>query len=265
MPEAQIIKGLKPFFSIVIACFNDLIVLKRCIASVNEQNFTSYEVLISDGASNDGTTAFLSSGSVRNLGWCKSSTDTGIYDALNAALPAIQGKWVLVLGADDRLSDSNALARAHAAILKQKNDNHFFYSDLYISDISSVRLKRYPAFDEFCRRYAGAPFIHHQTALITSSAIREINGFDKAYRIHSDYDLMLKVLRYSSAVKLDDAYVVYDATGYSSRLRNITRSISEVWHIRRSHGFRPFTFRFAVIYSRVLIKSFLLSWRRDQS
>lgn len=256
-------KDSRPFFSIIVACLNSLHELNRCVTSLNEQSFTSYEVLVSDGGSCDGTPSFLAGGSVRNLRWFKSSTDTGIYDALNAALPAIRGQWVLILGADDRLSDSTALARAHAAILKQESDNHFFYSDLYISDDSGVRLKRYPAFDEFCRQFAGAPFIHHQTAFISSSAIWKVGGFNKAYRIHSDHDLMLKVLSICSAVKLDDAFIIYDATGYSSRLRNITRSMFEIYFIRKSRGVRPLPPRLLVTYLHVFIKSLLLSWRRD--
>lgn len=258
-------EGPRPFFSIVVACLNNIRKLQNCVYSLNEQSFTSYEVLVSDGGSNDGTPSFLASGNVRNLGWFKSSVDTGIYDALNTALPAIKGQWVLVLGADDRLSDSEALARAHAAILKQKNDIEFFYSNLYISDGSGIRLKSYPVFDEYCRRYAGAPFIHHQTALIAASAIRKVGEFDKTYRIHSDYDLMLRVLHTGSAVKLDDAFAIYDATGYSSCLRNINRSIFEVWDIRRNHGFRPFTLRLVITYSHVLFKSLLFSWRRARN
>lgn len=255
MPAELKSKDVTPFFSIVIACLNDFDNLRHCVESINKQIFDSYEVLISDGGSIDETADFLASGRIRNLVWSKSSADSGIYEALNEALPAMQGQWVLVLGADDCLSDNNALARAAASICDYHGKCNFFYSNLYISDGAKVRLKEYPAFNDFSRRYGGAPFIHHQSALISSSAIRELQGFDTNYRIHSDYDLMLNVLGFGEAVKLADAFVVYDASGYSSRLRNIVRSVREVWDIRLRHGSRPFTLRLAVTYSRLLAKS----------
>lgn len=257
MADNLLSEDQRPFFTIVIASLNNIHKLRTCIDSLNEQSFASYEVLVSDGGSDDGTASYLSPDYVRNIGWTKSSVDGGIYHALNAALPEINGKWVLVLGSDDRLSDSSALARAHAFIVKQSIECGLIYSDLYISDSTGIRLKKYPAFDEFSRRYAGAPFIHHQSALVSSSAIRKLSSFDTIYRIHADYDLMLKVLGFGPPLKIDDAFVVYDATGYSSRLRNILRSIREVMDIRRRHGYIPLTIPLVATYSRLLFRSIL--------
>lgn len=244
-----------PFFSIIIASLNNINELRECIDSINKQDFLSYEVLISDGGSSDGTQLILDAHHIRNLSWSKSSPDSGIYYALNAALSEIKGQWILVLGSDDKLNDISALRRACSAMVNMYTGNYLFYTDLLIRDLQKPRLKKYPDFVVFCRRFSGAPFIHHQSAFVARTAILKFGDFDTAYRIHADYDLILRILANGPAVKINDAFVEYNASGYSSRLRNIIRSISEVRHIRRKLGFQGLNFRLCLIYARQLIKS----------
>lgn len=251
----------RPFFSIIIASLNNLEGLKGCIETLNHQRFSSYEVLISDGGSSDGTPLFLESGLVRNLSWHKSSADDGIYHALNLALSHAQGAWVLVLGSDDKLTDNAALERAFSMISSQSSYNALFYSDLNIRRFGVVNRKRYPSFDEFSRRFAGAPFIHHQSAFISRDAIFKAGAFDNTIKIHADYALMLRVLRQGSAFKLDDVFVEYNSSGYSSRFKNIARSFYEVYRIRRNLGYRGLTFRIILIYLKLIVVSSIIHFQ----
>lgn len=245
----------QPFFSIVIASLNNFYSLSSCINSINAQSFTSYEVLVSDGGSSDLTRSILNLGCIRNLSWSRSSSDSGIYDALNYALAEVRGKWVLVLGSDDRLCDTDSLLRASVAIGSHEGENNIFYSDLQILDFGGSRLKKYPDFDRFVNIFSGAPFIHHQTAFVSYSAIRDVGKFDTEYKIHADYDFILHVLKRGQAVKINDAFVEFNSFGYSSKLVNILRSFQEVRRIRRKHGFRGFNLRLGLIYSRMVIRS----------
>ncbi|MDA0345442.1 MAG: glycosyltransferase [Proteobacteria bacterium] len=227
------------FFSIVIATYNVRSDLEACIGSINEQVFLDYEVLISDGGSTDGMLDYLSSREIRNLSWYKSEPDAGIYDALNAGIKHVSGKWVLVLGSDDRLADPEALLRAAKLISDVKGNPGVVYSDLFISDSEKVSLKVYPEFEEFEAKYWGGGFIHHQTAFMNSDLLPEIGGFLLDYKVHSDYDLMIRLLKIAGAVKVDSAFVVFHSEGFSSRLRNLPISFQELYNIRRSHGLFP--------------------------
>jgi glycosyltransferase involved in cell wall biosynthesis len=251
----------QPFFSIIIAALNNLEGLRECIETLNHQSFSSYEVLISDGGSSDGTPLFLESGLIRNLSWHKSSSDDGIYHALNLALSHAQGAWVLVLGSDDKLIDNGALERAFSVISTQSSHNVLFYSDLNIRRFGVVNHKRYPSFNEFSRRFSGAPFIHHQSAFVSRDAIFKAGGFDNTKRIHADYDLMLRVLRQGSAFKIHDVFVEYNASGYSSRFKNIARSFYEVYQIRRNLGYRGLTNRIILIYVKLLLVSLIIHFQ----
>lgn len=245
------------FFSILIATYNARLDLDACIESINRQIFQDYEILISDGGSTDGTLEYISSGIIEKLSWYKSAPDAGIYDALNAGLVNVSGKWLLVLGADDRLTDPEALSRAHRQITKMEVDVGIVYSDLFISYDKKVLIKKYPEFKHFERMYWGGPFIHHQSAFVSTALLPKIGCFSSDYQVHADYDLMLNALSISGAFKIDGAFVVFHSGGFSSKLRNLWRSFREVCNIRKSHGYFPMPPRLLVTYGALLVRRLL--------
>lgn len=247
--------GNTPFFSIIIASLNNVEALQRCISSINSQDFISYEVLISDGGSRDGTQSILNTKHVRNLNWWKSTSDHGIYCALNSALNEARGQWILILGSDDKLNNQSALSRAHLTITQHNIRANLVYGDLFIRSSKNIRLKKYPNFDVFCEQFSGAPFIHHQSAFVSREAVKKYGVFDTKYRIHADYDLMLRIIKDNPAVKIHDAFVEFDASGYSTRLKNIIISIKEVRSIRRNLGFPELNTRLFLIYCRQIFRT----------
>lgn len=247
-------KAHEPFFSILVASLNAKNELVSCIDSIKQQDFDDYEILISDGGSSDGTLEYIRTGKIRHLSWYKSSPDGGIYDALNIALEHATGMWILVLGADDKLVDSDALCRAHRFISTNQSTIGLIYSDLFISDNKGIRLKKYPAVSEFSRKYRGGPFIHHQSAFVGRNAIIQAGSFSKNYRIHADYDLMLKVLERNGAAKIDDAFVIYSSYGFSSKLSRLWSSFCEIYSIRKLHGYPPFVLRIIATYMKILLQ-----------
>lgn len=243
-------------FSIVIASYNVLADLVGCIESINKQNFINYEVVISDGGSTDGTLDYIESGAIVNLSWYKSFADDGIYDALNIAFNHISGKWVLVLGADDRFVDSSSLARAYS-YLKHLDEGIFMaYSDIYILYDKGAVLKKYPEFNNFKKNYNGGPFIHHQSAFILRKAINLVGKFSLKFKIHSDYDMILKILKISSAYKINDSFVIYNSQGFSSKLNNFILSFCEIRTIRISHGYPSMPLRLLKTYIGAIVRIF---------
>ena len=243
-----------PFYSIIISSFNDGKNLINLSKNLNSQNFDDYEVLISDGGSTDDTVKYINSGAIRNLSWCKSSKDKGIYDALNTALKHAVGQWVLVIGCDDELSDDESLMRANKAISILSSDVGIAYSDLLIRKKSKIIQKKYPEYIEFKKKYRGGAFIHHQTAFIRRGCILKIGEFDDLYKVHADYDLMLKISNIAEVEKIEGAYVIFNADGFSSKLGNLWLSFCEVRNIRKSHGLVSFPIRLLITYSALLIR-----------
>lgn len=246
-----------PFFSILIASFNDEKNLINLSKSLNSQNFIDYEVLISDGGSVDRTVEYINSGGFRNLTWYKSRKDTGIYNALNTALNHVTGEWILVIGCDDKLADDNSLISAKKALTILPSNVAIGYSDLFIMKNSKIIEKKYPQYSEFKRKYGGGAFIHHQTAFIKSNYILKVGKFSDNYKVHADYDLILKISTLAAVEKIDGAFVVFNANGFSSKLANLWLSFTEIYNIRKSHGLVGMPFRLLKTYSALLIRRLL--------
>lgn len=244
-------------FSIVVASFNDEKNLKNLSRSLNAQSFLDYEVIISDGGSADNTVEYISTGGFRNLSWFKSSSDNGIYDALNIGLDHVSGTWVLVLGADDQLVDTNSLSLANELLSVLPKEIGIAYTNLFILRNSKITLKKYPEYEVFAKKFGGGAFIHHQTAFIRSEFIAKAGKFSDTYKVHADYDLMLKISKLADIKKIDGAFIIFNADGFSSKLNNLWLSFSEIYKIRKTHGFIAMPSRLLITYFALLVRRLL--------
>jgi glycosyltransferase involved in cell wall biosynthesis len=95
-------ESARPLISLVIVTYNAALLLEDCLLSIFSQSFTDFELIILDGRSTDSTLDILHRFDDKIEYW-QSEPDNGIYDAMNRALDYCKGKWVLFLGADDRL------------------------------------------------------------------------------------------------------------------------------------------------------------------
>ena len=86
-------------FSIATPTRNALDKLKRCVGSVRGQSEVSYEHLVQDAQSSDGTSVWLA-GEADLLG-C-SEADAGMYDAINRAWARSSGEFLSWLNSDEQ-------------------------------------------------------------------------------------------------------------------------------------------------------------------
>ena len=98
---------LIPKISIVITAYNRKKVLMRCIKSILSQDVDSYEIVLVDDFSTDGTSEYVSNLQIPSLRYVR--TDKNIGRGLGP-IPArkfgaahARAKWVLVLDSDDEL------------------------------------------------------------------------------------------------------------------------------------------------------------------
>lgn len=95
-------KGIQPLVSIVIVTYNAEVHLRECLNSILNQMNLDFELLIFDGKSTDSTLSIINEYD-NSINYWQSEPDKGIYDAMNKAIRFCKGKWMLFLGADDRL------------------------------------------------------------------------------------------------------------------------------------------------------------------
>jgi glycosyltransferase involved in cell wall biosynthesis len=93
-------KNSRPDFSIVTPSYNYKDYIKECLESVAKQKGVTFEHLVIDGASTDGTLEYLEEAEGIHL---VSEPDRGMCDAINKGFDLAKGKWVIWLNSDDRL------------------------------------------------------------------------------------------------------------------------------------------------------------------
>lgn len=111
----------EPFFSICIPQYNRTDFLIAACESFALQTFREFEVCISDDCSNDGKECTLLNHLKRlNLSFVYARTESNIrYDAnLRKAISLSKGKYLLLMGNDDALSDSDALQAMHDGLVR---------------------------------------------------------------------------------------------------------------------------------------------------
>ncbi|MFZ5497310.1 MAG: glycosyltransferase family 2 protein [Verrucomicrobiota bacterium] len=172
-----------PLVSVIIACRNPGPRLHEALESVWRQGGADLEVVVVDGASDDGTRTWLEARRAR-LGTLISEPDTGIYDALNKGVAAARGDWVLFLGADDRLQDG---ALAGVAPVLGRTAAGVVAGEAAYDDGRIYRLEAPAAVHR--------NFVHHQAAFYRRRLFAEHGGFDPGLAIQADYDFNLRLLR----------------------------------------------------------------------
>ncbi|MDR2695817.1 MAG: glycosyltransferase [Deltaproteobacteria bacterium] len=90
--------GERPFFSVVTPSFNQASYLRETIHSVLRQGVDSYEHIVMDGGSTDGSLELLRAHT--HLNWT-SEADRGQTHALNKALRMAQGEVIAWINSDD--------------------------------------------------------------------------------------------------------------------------------------------------------------------
>jgi glycosyltransferase involved in cell wall biosynthesis len=107
----------RPHLSVLTVVLNDVDGLQRTLASILGQSFADWELIIKDGDSTDGT-AQLAARYARSDSRIRliAGGDSNLYDAMNIALAAAHGRWVLLLNAGDWLADAKSLETAFACV-----------------------------------------------------------------------------------------------------------------------------------------------------
>lgn len=164
------------------------------------------EAVVIDGASTDGTAAWLEQTRSR-IPVMISEPDRGIYDAMNKGVAAAHGEWILFLGADDRIADSTVLARLATRLVTTEADV-----------VSGVALfndaRRYPPGK--LRHAVHRNFLHHQATVYRRRLWTEHGNFDAGLRLMGDYDFNLRLLKAGALFEGVETVVTICASGGAS-------------------------------------------------
>lgn len=178
-------------FSIITPSRNQLAYLKRCHASVMDQQGVTVEHLVMDGASTDGTVDWLRRRD--DLAWA-SKPDSGMYEAINHGLDRARGRFIAYLNCDEQYLPGTLARVKRNFELSDKIDA--LYGDMLVvgPDGDLLAFRKSPVL-----RLVYLRFLHLYVPSCATFWRRRIiddgNRFDPAYKAAGDYELCLRLLK----------------------------------------------------------------------
>lgn len=240
--------------SVITINLNNLKGLCDTVESVLSQQFNSFEYIVVDGASTDGSVAYLQT--IRQkITYLISEKDGGIYDAMNKGINLANGEYVIFLNSGDFFHDNESLEKLAA----NKNGYDIVYGNMAVEDKGSRKIQRYPAkvnMDYFLKET-----LPHPSTLIKRDLFQQFGKYKTDFKIVSDWAFFVDVI-IGARVKYNyvDAVVsVFNMQGVSSRsdsFKLIRREMDSHLSIHYRWYFLKYKIKWAIQYypKRILQK-----------
>jgi glycosyltransferase involved in cell wall biosynthesis len=228
-----------PTFTVVIAVLNGVKTIERALDSVASQTYASWQLVVMDGGSTDGTREILES-RPDVVHYLESASDRGICHAWNKALRVATGEWVLFLGADDRIADPTVMARA-AALLPRGIPPRVAYGQVRLLDIGGrpIGLEGAP-WERLKETFFKRNVMPHQGVLHHRTLFTRNGDFDESFRIVGDYEFLLRELREFRPAFMPDLVVAnVEAAGLSRMPSSMFAATREQQRALHRHGLGP--------------------------
>lgn len=201
---------MAPLFSIITVTYNAASTLPATLASVKEQSCKQYEYIVMDGQSKDNTVEMAKAADRPNAR-IFSSSDKGLYDAMNKAIDEATGDYLIFLNAGDAFHAPDTLQTiADAIVANGRPDIVYGQTQLVNANRQRIGDRHLIAPEELTfKSFAQGMLVCHQ-AFIASRKI--VQHYDLQYRFSADYEWCLRCLKQSSK----NVYVPHTIIDYLS-------------------------------------------------
>lgn len=211
----------RPLVSVITVVLNGENYLKQTIESVVNQTYDNIEYIVIDGGSSDNSVNIIKLYENKIAYWI-SEPDKGIYDAINKGLKVASGELIGILNSDDWYE----LDVIENIILKKdeiSNYNNFsvLYCDYFIIDDEISKKKKEKRLSTL--QYWKGMTVSHQAMFVSKNVYNIIGFYDLKYKLGSDYDYFLKMIKGKvDFYKLDYNGVNFRMGGRSSSSHSIS-------------------------------------------
>lgn len=217
-----------PLVSIIVNCFNSERFLKDALDSIYMQDYSNWEIIFWDNASNDGSSKIARSYN-DNLKYFKAKKTTSLGKARNMALSKANGKYLAFLDCDDRYlpgkiakqveimeSYDAALCYGSVIVIDEKNN---------LIDKNHVKENYGYLLEDLLMKYE----INMQTVMIRRSVLLQNNlSFDLNLQFSPDYDLFMRIASQFKLYALADYLVEYRKSENSLTSKLVDRIAPEM-------------------------------------
>lgn len=224
----------RPLISVIVPTYRAAAVIDGALASLAVQRLRHFEVVVSDGGSDDATLEIVErhrTALPRLI--VDSRPDRGIYDAINRGVERSCGDWFLVLGADDRLHAPDTLAQAAPRLAAAPPAVELVHGDVRMM---GPNLTGTPVGG----RYAGpVDLARLQRANVCQQAVfyrrtlfDALGGFDERFPLHADWAFNLRTAIRGPWRWIDLVVADYAATGASGSRHDPVFQAARPWMLR---------------------------------
>lgn len=196
---------MQPKVSILIPAYNHQNYISLTIDSVLNQTFSDFELLIADDCSPDNTRDIIKGYTDNRIRRVFFEENQGTVNSLNTLLNMAQGEYVAILGSDDIwLNDK---LEKQLEVLENHKDLAacFTYAEIIDknseaitkSDVFPLSIFEYDNFERakmLCDFFVGGNRLCHSSALIRTSAHKDIGEYLPQLRQLHDFDLWVRLL-----------------------------------------------------------------------
>jgi glycosyltransferase involved in cell wall biosynthesis len=224
----------KPFFSIIINCYNGEEYLADALQSVLDQTFIDWEIIFWDNCSTDGSRAIVESYSDKRIRYCLAPDHTNLGRARVLAIAQAKGNWIGFLDVDD-FCYPRKLQLQFDSIKKSKKNVGLIYGrceilieqerDILRSARREVRpCKRLPEGD-ISKEILDGNFLPSPSVLYRAEALKE-SAFASRFEHAPDYYFSTVISQKYSAKAVDEIICVY-----RKHARNLSLEKEEAGHL----------------------------------
>jgi glycosyltransferase involved in cell wall biosynthesis len=192
--------------SVVIPTYNRSAFLNQAMRSVLTQTFSGFELVVTDNASTDNTSALVASFADPRIRYVPHDHNLGMVPNWNEGIAQTRGHFVALLE-DDNWWDPEFLART-VAVLARRPEVGFVYTAAFLTDASGTARQLHQRWDSDEARTGLEELgdlvrgnrILLSTVLMRRTCYDAVGPFDESIRYAADWEMWMRLaLRYGSA------------------------------------------------------------------
>jgi glycosyltransferase involved in cell wall biosynthesis len=234
-----------PKITVIIAIYNGAKTLQRCLDSITAQTYDRTEIIIIDGASNDGSIEIIKANQ-QQIDYWESEKDRGIYHAFNKGILNATGDWIIFLGCDDYFWETTCLTKVAAELSQIDKLTKIAYGRVNLVSLENKILQTKSEPWSKCRQaylhYDGGD-IDHQGVFQHHSLFQESGLYDESFKICGDYELLLRELKLNEPYFLENIIIsARQIGGTSLQPNNGLKTFRECQKARSKHGLNNLRF-----------------------
>lgn len=200
-------------FSIIVVSLNTKNKLENTLISIIKQSLKSYEIVVVDGKSNDGTVDIISKYK-KKLKKIIIKKDKGIYFAMNRGIRIASNDWLIFMNSGDTFYSINSLKKIASNIKRNENIDILVGNAKIIKDNFYYKKK----FKKLSSKSLVSCF-SHQSCTIRRS-LQKKNYFKTKYKIAADFNFFVEVYKKKAKfLYINETISVNEAYGLSDKER----------------------------------------------